>query len=266
MATQGTVGRWTGMALLTTALLAGGPPAAAQLVSGKVVEEGSERPVAGAMIELVDTTGLRRGTAVADTAGGFSLMVPQPGMYRLRLSHIAYATAETAMINAALGVQMQLELRMNPTAVPLEPLRVVGRSAFNAGWLSEYYDRAVMTRRSGIGKVFFRDEVQRANLPSVSSFLTYLLPRGGCRPTLFLDGLELQDARQLDGLLRPDALEGVELYNNQVFLPQRYSNRGHCAVALFWTRRDIEGAKPLTWRRVLTAGGIFAGLFLLFQF
>lgn len=265
MATQRTGTTRSRVALLTIALLATGTPAAAQLVSGKVVEEGTEQPVAGATIELMDTTGLRRGMVVSDTAGSFSIMVPQPGLYRLRLSHIAYATAATEVINAALGVQVELELRMNPTAVSLEPLRVVGRSSFNAGWLSEYYDRAVQTRRSGIGRVFFRDEVQRENVPAVSTFLTYLLPRGGCRPTVFLDGLEVEDARQLDGLLRPDALEGVELYNNQVFLPERYSNRGHCAIALFWTRRDLDGGKPFTWQRLIMAGGIITGLFLLFQ-
>lgn len=265
MATQCTGMMRLHVALLAIALLAGSTPAAAQLVSGKVLEERSEQPVGGAMIELMDTTGLRRATTVADTAGAFSIMVPQPGLYRLRISHIAYATAETEVIRAAVGEQVELELRMNPTAVSLEPLRVVGRSAFNAGWLSEYYDRAITTRRSGIGRVFFRDEVERANMPRVSSFMHYLQPRGGCQPTIFLDGLEVQDINQLDGLLRPDELEGVELYNNRVFLPHRYANRGHCAIALFWTRRDIEGARPLTWRRLLIAGGFIAGFFLLLK-
>jgi hypothetical protein len=256
---------WGRAALLTVALLAGSTPAAAQLVSGRVLEDGTERAVGGATIELMDTTGLVRGSAVADTAGAFRVMVPQPGMYRLRVSHIAYATTETPTINAALGVQVRLELRMNPTAVSLEPLRVVGRSAFNAGWLQEYYDRAMMTRRSGIGRVFFRDEVERENLPSVSLFLSYLQPRGGCQPTIFLDGLEIDDPTHLNSMLHPDALEGVELYNNEVFLPDRYANRGHCAIALFWTRRDLEGARPFSWKRLLVAGGIISSILLLFQ-
>ena len=253
------------IALVVGILLASSAPVAAQLVAGKVVEEGSERPVGGALIELVDTTGLRRGSVVADTAGTFRIMVPQPGAYRLRVTHIAYANMETETIDAALGVRVELELRVSPTAVALEPLRVVGRSEYNAGWLQEYYDRAVVTRRSGMGRVFFRDEVQRANMPAVSSFLIHLLPRGGCRPTLFVDGLEVEDERHLNAVLQPDALEGVELYNNSTFLPPRYANRGFCAIALFWTRRDLEGARPFTWRRALTAGGILAGLFLLLQ-
>jgi len=250
---------------LTTVLSGAAAPAAAQLVSGKVMEEGTDRPVAGASIELMDTTGLHRGTAVADTGGEFRIMVPQPGMYRLRVTHIAYRTTETVSIIADLGTRVEVELLLSPTAVALEPLRVVGRSAFNAGWLQEYYDRASSTRRSGIGRVFFRDEIERARAPAVSTFLFYLMPRGGCRPSLFLDGLPVEDERQLNSMLRPEMLEGVELYNNQAFLPNRYASRGHCAVALFWTRRDLEGARPFTWRRMLVAGGLVAGLLLLFQ-
>jgi hypothetical protein len=252
-------------ASLTIVLSGAAAPAAAQLVSGKVMEEGTDRPVAGASIELMDTTGLRRGAAVADTGGEFRIMVPQPGEYRLRVTHIAYRTTETVSIIAAVGTQVEVELQMSPTAVVLEPLRVVGRSAYNAGWLQEYYDRASLTRRSGIGRVFFRDEVERARAPVASAFLFYLMPRGGCRPSLFVDGLQVEDERQLNGMMRPEMLEGVELYNNQTFLPDRYANRGHCAIALFWTRRDLEGARPFTWRRALVAGGLIAGLLLLFQ-
>jgi hypothetical protein len=252
------------LVVLAIALLTLTSPARAQLVKGRVVEVGSERPVVGATIELTDTAGVRRGGTVSDTGGAFRVMVPQPGPYRLRISHIAYAATETARIDAALGVQVELELRLSPTAVALEPLRIVARTSYNTGWLSEYYDRAVMTRRSGVGRVFFRDEVERQNAPYVSVFLRYLLPRGGCRPTLFLNGLEVDDPQQLDGALQPDQLEGVELYNNQAFLPPRYANQGHCALALFWTRRDMEGGKPFTWQRLLAAGGILAGLLLLF--
>lgn len=250
-------------ALATIALLAGRTPAAAQLVTGTVLDESTEQGIAGATIELTDTLGASRGSAVADTAGEFRIVVPQPGYYRLRVSHIAYASTETATINAALGVQVKLELRMSPSAVPLEPLRVVGRSGFDAGWLQEYYDRATMTRRSGVGRVFFRDEVERANVPAVSWFLNYLQPRGRCRPTILLDGLEVDDVRQLDAMLQPFALEGVELYNNRAFIPPRYANRGYCAVAMFWTRRDMEGGRPFTWKRLLAVVGIVAGIVLL---
>jgi hypothetical protein len=251
--------------LLAIVLLGGSTPAVAQLVSGKVVDDGTEQPVGGATIELMDTTGYVRATGASDTAGAFRIMVPRPGAYSLRISHIAYTTTETATIDAAVGKHVELELRLSPSAVALEPLRVVGSSSFHAGWLQEYYDRAVATRRSGVGRVFFRDEVDREHVTAVSSFLFYLQPRGGCRPSLFVDGLQVEDERHLNSSMIPSALEGVELYNNPAFLPPRYANRGHCAVALFWTRRDYENARPFTWRRLLAAGGVVVGLLLLFR-
>ncbi|HEX6133343.1 MAG TPA: carboxypeptidase-like regulatory domain-containing protein [Longimicrobiales bacterium] len=265
MAMQGRVTGWRiGVAVLPM-LLAGTAPAAAQLVTGRVVEEGTENPIAAVTVELTDTTGLRRGSAVSDSAGQFRLMAPQPGGYQLRVTHVAYTALTTGTVDVTMGMQLELELRLSPTAVALEPLRVVGRSTYNAGWLQEYYDRAVMTRRAGIGRVFFRDEVERVNPSTASTFLIYLMPRGGCQPTLFVDGLEVQDVRHLNTVMRPDILEGVELYNNAAFLPPRYANRGYCAIALFWTRRDLEGAKPFSWKRLLVAGGLVSGLLLLFQ-
>lgn len=265
MANRSSASVWFTRTSLVLIVLSVGAPAAAQLVTGKVIEEGTERPVSGAEIELTDTLGVKRAAVIADTAGEFRLTAPLPGVYRLRVAHIAYATLETKPVHAEANVEIELELRLSPTAVALEPLRVVGRSMYNAGWLQEYYDRASATRRSGVGRVFFRDDVERENVPVVSGFLMYLMPRGGCRPTLFVDGLEVQDAQHLNMIMQPDMLEGVELYNNAAFLPHRYANRGHCAVALFWTRRDIPGAKPFTWKRLFVAGGILSGILLLFQ-
>ncbi|HEX6307425.1 MAG TPA: carboxypeptidase-like regulatory domain-containing protein [Longimicrobiales bacterium] len=265
MATQRVETGWRVVGVVLPLLLAGAAPGAAQLVTGRVVAEGSESPIAAVTIELTDTTGLRRGSAVSDTAGRFRLMAPQPGEYQLRVTHVAFAALTTATVPVTMGTQVELELRLSPTAVALEPLRVLGRSSYNAGWLQEYYDRAVMTRRAGIGRVFFRDEVERFRPSTASAFLIYLMPRGGCQPTLFVDGLEVQDVRHLNMVMRPDILEGVELYNNAAFIPPRYANRGYCAIALFWTRRDLEGAKPFSWKRLLVAGGLVSGLLLLFQ-
>ena len=265
MATQRCISVWFTRSSLVLAALCGAGPASAQLVTGKVIEEGTDRPVAGAEVELVDSLGVRRASVVADTSGAFRVTAPLPGIYRLRVGHIAYAPMETQSVHAAANVEIEIELRLSPTAVALEPLRVVGRSTYNAGWLQEYYDRASVTRRTGIGRVFFRDDVERENTPLASGFLMYMMPRGGCRPTLFVDGLEVEDARHLNMVMQPDMLEGVELYNNAAFLPYKYANRGHCAVALFWTRRDIPGAKPFTWKRLFVATGILSGIILLFQ-
>lgn len=249
------------------ALLVCGVSAAgeAQLISGRVVIDGTEDGIGAAALLLVDTAGTRRASSVSDSTGSFRIMAPAAGTYRIRVEHIGYAPLETSAVQAAIGMEIRLELRLAPTAVALEPLRVVGRNSFNAGWLKEYYDRAMWTRRAGTGRVFLRDEVERERMPQTSNFLIYLMPRATCRPAIYVDGLQVEDARQLDSALRPELLEGVELYNNQAFIPFRYQNRGHCAVALFWTRRDVERRGPINWPRVFAGAGILALLALLAQ-
>lgn len=250
-------------ALLGVLLLPG--TASAQLISGRVVIDGTEDGIRAASIELIDTLGTRRAGSVSDSAGAFRIMAPVAGSYRIRVEHIGYATLETRSVRALIGQEVRIQLRLSPTAVPLEPLTVVGRSAFNAGWLQEYYDRAVWTRRAGTGRVFFRDEVERERVSLTSHFMIYLMPRSNCRPAMYVDGLQVEDTRHLDSALRPEFLEGVELYNNAAFFPYQYQNRGHCAVALFWTRRDIERRGPINWPRVLAGAGILAILAMLAQ-
>jgi hypothetical protein len=247
------------------ALLLCAAPARAQLITGRVVDDGTQSGVNAATIQLVDSLGTQRASGVSDSTGGFRIMAPMGGRYRLRVEHIGYAPLETAAVEAKIGMQMRLELRLSATAVALEPLRVIGQSAFNAGWLQEYYDRASWTRRAGTGRVFFRDEVERERMSLTSGFLIYLMPRSNCRPAIYVDGLQVEDARQLDSALQPRLIEGVELYNNVPFFPFRYQNRGHCALALFWTQRDVERRGPLNWPRLLAGAGILGLMALLAQ-
>jgi hypothetical protein len=154
---------------------------------------------------------------------------------------------------------------MSPTAVPLEPLRVVGRAEYIPGRLREFRERAEESRRMGRGRVFVRSDLDRMPAPQPSSLLAYAQSRGGCRPTILLDGLPVSSARELDGIVFMDLLEGVEFYTGPTQIPQQYANRGYCAMALFWTRADDPNARPFSWRRVLVAMGIVAGIYLVLQ-
>src|SRR5688500_609995 len=163
-------------------------PAHAQLVHGRVVDAGTMRPIETVSVELIDSAGERRARAVTDTAGAFRTIAPLPGLYRLRVSRIGYATLETQPLSAGMGVGLELELKLSPAAVALEPVRVTARKAYATGRLQEYYERAVWTRRTGLGKVLTRDELERLQLPNVSAALVYMQPRAGCVPTYFVDG------------------------------------------------------------------------------
>jgi hypothetical protein len=235
-------------------LLLAAHTAAGQVVHGRVVIDGTETPIDMVAIELVDSAGQPRATATSDSVGGFSLRAPLPGSYTLRLTHIGYTAVETGAVTVARGETIELELRMSIAVVPLEALRVVGRSEYLPGRLRNFYDRADYSRRTGLGRVFMRSDVLR--FPQPSAILAQLPQRAGCRATIMLDGLPVGNARELDSIISTDALEGVEFYTGSVQMPMEYAHRGFCAVALFWSRHDIEDARPLTWRRVLLAAGM----------
>jgi hypothetical protein len=236
-----------------------------QVIHGRVIHDATSAPLDLVTMELLDAAGERRGGVVTDTLGRFSVRVPEPGSYRVRLRRIGFADVVTDPVRVVTGEQVELELRMSVTVVPLEPLRVVGREEYVPGRLREYYERAGLSRRMGRGRVFMRDDLERMHFAQPSAILTHLPPRGGCRPAILLDGLPVSSVQELDAVVYMAALEGVELYSGPSQMPQEYSNRGYCAVALFWTRHDVEHARPLTWRRVFLAVGIVIAGFLLMR-
>jgi hypothetical protein len=65
----------------------------------------------------------------------------------------------------------------------------------------------------------------------------------------------------IDELVRPDNIEGVEIYRSAYEAPPRYSSRMNtCGIVLIWTRLDKPSGLPL-WQGLLAAfSGIGAAL------
>ena len=75
------------LATLTLALLAAAP-AAAQAVRGRVTEPGTDGPVAGAVVMLLDANGARVTATLTDAQGAFALRAAGPGTYSLRAERV----------------------------------------------------------------------------------------------------------------------------------------------------------------------------------
>lgn len=99
--------------------------AAAQVVSGRVVEAGTGTPVSAAFVTLVDSAGLDRTSGLAGEDGAFRLLAPSPGRYRLRAERIGYRSITTELLDVAVeGLQLTIEVPGD--AVTLGGLRVEG--------------------------------------------------------------------------------------------------------------------------------------------
>ncbi len=251
---------------------------AVQQVQGRVLDREGE-PVAGATVVLEDSTGAVLRSVVADDGGRFWLWHAEPGEYRLSAERIGYAPVMGQPVQLDPGQVVRVELRMEPQAVPLEPLRVLTRREVTRYTPDEFYDR--MGRLEDRGSFVTRDEIDDsgARLPSsvVASVAgTWVEPSGRsrftntirlmsygrpCTPKIFMNGYPLPDGTQLDDVVMVDRIEGIEIYRGQ-FVPAGYHHdpdTAGCGVVLVWTRSEPDPRFAFSWERTILFG-VLGGL------
>jgi hypothetical protein len=110
--------------LLVSALLLASRSAAAQAVRGELLEGASGRPVAGALVVLLDGAGKQVGGGFTDAAGEFLVQAPGPGSYTLRAERVGFAAVRSPALRLAAGQTVTHDLETGSEAVKLEGLVV----------------------------------------------------------------------------------------------------------------------------------------------
>ncbi len=226
-----------------TVVLLSGPEPRASLV-GTVREGIGGQPLTGAVIELNGET-----VGVTDTLGAFQ--VPEApvrwGPNQVIVRHLSFvettATDEFWITNAGTTVDFSVSLDVAPLGLP--GVEVSGRSIVLEA--SGFYGR-----RENVNGVFMtHDEIIARDPRRVTDLFDGL--GGGfnrspgtfgraddgqdCHVVIFLDGLIMTSAQDLDELVRPEMLEGIEVYRSIAGLPARFSPIGAtCGVVIMWTR------------------------------
>jgi len=269
------------LAALAFALIASmSVPSSAQVISGRVLESGSSRPIDAAVVSLL-ASGRSVLRVESDSVGYFRLPVPRPGWYGLRVERLGYATAGSDSLAVGSRENVEIVIRLGVTAVPLEPLMVVERRT-SVGFRTEFQRRLDAGRRSGQGWFVTRETLDSAGPVPVTSVLgrqplltvqsgadgrawPVSLSRGGCAPTLYLNGSRMTFAagESLDDFVSTDNLEGIEIYRNRMETPPEFVGIGHCGAIVFWTRAGEPAERPGLWR-LLAAGGAVLGMVVLF--
>lgn len=139
------------IACLTAAICAA--PARAQRVTGRVVDDASESPVALASITLIAYNDSVVARTVSDTLGRFSLQ-GRPGLYTIRAERIGYGPGSSAPLALRELEDVTVTIRLSVAGVPMEPLEVNVRGGLERG-------RYGFERRRGLGKGVFltRDSI-----------------------------------------------------------------------------------------------------------
>ncbi len=238
-----------GLLLATTTSLSAQIP-----VTGRVVEEGSEQAISNVDIRLLDSAGQIVASAISSAEGIFRLEAPAPAVYSFSVRRIGYASVRADSLDLTDESGVELEVTLNPQAVAVDAIRVVvDREPF---WLQQVRYRSERNRRTGVGRVFLREDLDRINPHSVSELLATVGWNQRCTPTVLLDGMETE-ARYIPH--QADMIEAVELYRGATQVPLEYARYGTCGVALVWTRLRPPNAKPFTWKR-LAAAGVLVGI------
>ena len=125
--TAGRVGSWlVSAAWLAVACAATASAATAQIVRGRVLEEGAGTPLPGAMIVLVDTEGTQVGRILTDDLGRFTLRAPRDGTYTLRADRIGYASITSLPLELASGAAAFHDMVVPVQAIALDNITVEG--------------------------------------------------------------------------------------------------------------------------------------------
>ena len=236
------------------------------LVSGDVVDGRTYVAVKGAVVRLVDVaTG--RGVASAQSSGDGSFRLPRvpPGTYALSIERVGYETASGTLVLYG-DEDPAVTATLAPDDVDLEP--VVVTVARPASRLTGFEQRRVL----GNGTFVTRADIEEQRPFRVTDlfrtvagvrvqpgrFGNTLTLRGGCRPTMYFDGVAVDAGLSLDLSLQPDDVEAIEVHSN-ASAPAQYA-RNACGVILVWTREPVRARGRTSWWKGLAVVGGFLGV------
>ncbi|MBL0939454.1 MAG: carboxypeptidase-like regulatory domain-containing protein [Gemmatimonadaceae bacterium] len=270
---------WTLVLLAFCSFVAGPTAASAQQVAattslaGIVLVDSTERPIAGAEVELIGTTFRAR----SDSSGAFFIAGVPPGSYRLQVRAVGYSPI---LVDLALGREKMedVDILLRPVAQELERVDVRAALTPTARNLLGFESR----RKFGIGKFLDSTALWRfgdrqwaqaivAQSPGVratsygaSSALTVgsrgpSSPRNGlpsgdvvdirrgakpaCYMRVYVDGVLHYNSQAGESLFDVTNYNGPQIVAAEVYtaaqLPAEFNRMGaaSCGAVLLWTKR-----------------------------
>lgn len=229
-------------------------PLVAQSIRGRLLEQGSDRPIASAAVSLLPAANAQPvATTRTSNDGAFALTAPGPGIYRLMAVLPGYRTAVSPAMEFQANDQVDFTWRLLSDTVRLRPIAVTANARQPAGRSGGFYER--MQRRSAFGHFIGRDQIEKQRPFTVSDLLRTIpglvvtpSPAGfgdvvrtteGCQPAIYLDGIRFPlMGESIDQIVNPMDLEGIEVYTHAAEVPVEFAGPGSsCGVIALWTRR-----------------------------
>ena len=133
---------------IALALAGAAPPLSAQMIHGRLLQEGTLAPLTGASVQLMDAQGndLNR-LVITNEAGTFAMRV-DPGRYTLRIRRIGFTPLVTPAINLAADEVFEGTYRISPATIRLATERITAKRNLELG-------REGFERRKALGQGVF---------------------------------------------------------------------------------------------------------------
>lgn len=236
-------------------------------IIGRVLEEGTERAIEGAMVVLTAADGSVAASMVTDGEGRFKLLHPtaKEERFTLEVRHVAYGTMQSPVLFPP-GEELRLDFVVSPRAIDLEPVVVTER---RRGFLADqgFYQR--LERGGGI--YIQREEIERRMPTKITDLLqgrsgvrvitngrfsdvrmiqqiSIRVDAGECRPSIWIDGMMARPGGpgkpggtelMLSDVVSPEHVEAMELYTGPAATPAQFGGTDSpCGAVVIWTRRD----------------------------
>jgi hypothetical protein len=129
-------------------------PASAQMVHGRVVDEGTGEGVSLARVTALEGDSVVAGPTTANREGRFRLSLPEAGSYRLRVERLGYPVHTTLEFPVRAFEEVEVQIALAPEPIPLAPLEVVARGVERG--------RDQFARRRAAGQGVFVDPIHVA--------------------------------------------------------------------------------------------------------
>ena len=212
-------------------------------VKGRIVSQG--KPVANARIRA----GSDDHANYSDSSGMYRLGSVPAGTQTMDVRALGYAP-ESRAVTLAPDTETTIDVELTTVKRVMDTIKVVAQRVYSTDAMG--FERR---RRRGGGTFFDSDDARRRasfsvtqllqEVPTVriqqSGFDKQILFRMGshyCEPAFFLNGVRMPSdlLSELDLFVRPQELEGMEVYRNNL-MPAEFMSPSNCGAIVVWTKR-----------------------------
>jgi hypothetical protein len=184
-------------------------------------------------------------STTTDDDGSFTLAALPAGTQTVEARYVGFHPSRAA-VDLASGRTRNVNITLSDRVTTLDAVQVIGRQSRTSANLNGFLER----RQMGLGRFITAEDIDKRE-PMYFSDLLFTVPgvrvvpkgpfgsntiemRGGCTPTIYLDRIQLINADDLDFLVHPRDIVGVEIYQTSTTPAEFHSSTG-CGSIVIWT-------------------------------